>query len=120
MKRTQKWSKRPSKPLFDCHNGQKHKKLFFLAPERARTVLNAFLECMYFQNPNPSNPNSKYYFEFGLDGRTDAVHNSVNSYANYVGYRNYLGYANVNVTELFSLYTVVTNLGITRNSAFLA
>ena len=36
-------------------NGQKHKKLFFSAPERARTVLNAFLECMYF--------------EFGLDGR---------------------------------------------------
>ena len=28
--------------------GQKHKKLFFSAPERARTVLNAFLECMYF------------------------------------------------------------------------
>ena len=28
-------------------NGQKHKKLFFLAPERARTVLNAFLECMH-------------------------------------------------------------------------
>ena len=38
-------------------NGQKHpintlkrfktKKLFFSAPERARTVLNAFLECMY-------------------------------------------------------------------------
>jgi hypothetical protein len=31
-------------------NGQKHKnkKLFFSAPERARTVLKAFLECMYF------------------------------------------------------------------------
>ena len=29
-------------------NGQKHKKLFFLAPECARTVLNAFLECMCF------------------------------------------------------------------------
>ena len=28
-------------------NGQKQKKLFFSAPERARTVLNAFLECMY-------------------------------------------------------------------------
>ena len=28
-------------------NGQKHKKLFFLAPERARTVLNVFLECIY-------------------------------------------------------------------------
>ena len=28
----------------------KHKKLFFLAPERARTVFNAFLECMYFKN----------------------------------------------------------------------
>ena len=25
----------------------KHKKLFFSAPERPRTVLNAFLECMY-------------------------------------------------------------------------
>ena len=24
------------------------KKLFFSAPERARTVLNTFLECMYF------------------------------------------------------------------------
>ena len=35
----------------------KYKKLFFLASERPRTVLNAFLECMYF--------------EFGLDGRTD-------------------------------------------------
>ena len=44
----------------------------------------------------------------------------VNSYANYVGYRNYLGYVNVNVTELFSLYTVITDLGITRNSGFLA
>ena len=55
-------------------NGQKHKKLFFSAPERARTVLNAFLECMYF--------------EFGLDGRTDAVHIS----SNYVGYRNYVGF----------------------------
>ena len=38
-------------------NGQKHKKLFFSAPERARTVLNAFLGCMYF--------------EFGLDRWTD-------------------------------------------------
>ena len=26
----------------------KHKKLFISAPERPRTVLNAFLECMYF------------------------------------------------------------------------
>ena len=26
----------------------KYKKLFFSASERARTVLNAFLECMYF------------------------------------------------------------------------
>ena len=26
----------------------KHKKLFISAPERARTVLNAFFECMYF------------------------------------------------------------------------
>ena len=29
-------------------NGQKYKKLFFSAPERPRTVSNAFLECMYF------------------------------------------------------------------------
>jgi hypothetical protein len=29
-------------------SGQKHKKLFFSAPGRARTVLNAFLECMYY------------------------------------------------------------------------
>ena len=27
---------------------QKGKKLFFSAPEHARTVLNAYLECMYF------------------------------------------------------------------------
>ena len=31
-----------------CDGRQKHKKLFFSASERARTVLNAFLECMYF------------------------------------------------------------------------
>ena len=35
----------------------KHKKLFFSAPERARTVLNAFLDCMYFDKMT--------------DGRTD-------------------------------------------------
>ena len=43
---------RPKLSLNRTINGQviwpKHKKLFFSAPERARTVLNAFLECMYF------------------------------------------------------------------------
>ena len=35
-------------PLITQKNGQKQKKLFFSAPERARTVLNVFLECIYF------------------------------------------------------------------------
>ena len=34
--------------VYDCHFESKHKKLFFSASERPRTVLNAFLECMYF------------------------------------------------------------------------
>ena len=44
----------------------------------------------------------------------------VNSYAIYVGYRNYVGYVNVTVTELFSVFLVITNVGITRNSGVLA
>ena len=46
-----KWSKMTQKCIKSGQkgpkNGQKHKKLFFSAPERARTVLNAFLECLY-------------------------------------------------------------------------
>ena len=42
---------RPKLSLNRTINGQvkwsKHKKLIFSAPERPRTVLNAFLECMY-------------------------------------------------------------------------
>ena len=44
----------------------------------------------------------------------------VNSYVNYVGYRNSHCYVNVNVTELFSLIMVITDVGIARNSAVLA
>ena len=34
--------------------------MFFAAPERARTVLNAFLECMYFD-------------KMFMDGRMDSI-----------------------------------------------
>ena len=46
-KYTHKWSKMVHKSL---KKWQKPKKLFILGPERPRTVLNVFWECMYFRN----------------------------------------------------------------------
>ena len=46
---TQKVVKKdPKMTNSSLYKWSKHKKLFILAPEHARTVLNAFLECMYF------------------------------------------------------------------------
>ena len=53
-KRTQNWSK--------------HKKLFISAPERARTVLNAVLECMYFDKMDGRRPYKRRPYYGRVDG----------------------------------------------------
>ena len=109
----------------------KTKKLFFSASERPRTVLNAFLECMYFDKMDRIWVKVQKALRFKLKIHVFwpflgpfwplfELRSYVNSYANYVGYRNYLGYVKVSVTELFSLNTVIPDPGITRNSGVLA